>query len=216
MDAQKLGILIDSLKELEMLQTIDFGFDELLDDCGPYFVRLFESATSIKRLELESNKLGADALSCLGSALLAYNNGTLEYLGLARNAINDNALHALAVALLQTTHVENLCLSNNRFLTEKGLACCIANELLRQHTALRKLDISAIRISSFAADEIIRALDVNHNILELKCNGCELDMETETDIFVLMKRNKYILENPYIEEENVSADYIRDWLDRTR
>uniref|UniRef100_A0A1A9X308 Uncharacterized protein n=1 Tax=Glossina brevipalpis TaxID=37001 RepID=A0A1A9X308_9MUSC len=216
MDTKKLSILIDGLKDVSTLEVVDFGFDGLDDTCGQYFKKLFTGSQSLHSLELESNSLGTQAMKDLGLALSNYKGGTLKYLGLARNPLTDEALHSLISAIFDTEHIENLNLKGLTRLTEKGIACCIADELLRKHSNLLHLDMSAIHISSYAADEIMKALQTNTEIRSFHCRGCDLDEETETDIAVILKRNRYIAENPFIGNENVTNEEIDAWLNRTK
>ncbi|XP_005183271.1 uncharacterized protein LOC101887845 [Musca domestica] len=215
MDAEKLLTLIRGLKHLEKIESVDFGYDQLMDDCGNALYELFENTQSIRGLELESNQLGEETLRTLGETLSHYTQGTLEYLGLARNPINDDALHALISNILGTPHISSLNLRGITYLSEDGFICCVAHELLRQHSVLMHLDITAIPIGPKAADQMMLSLNSNEKILNLDYLACGLDEETEQDIAVILKRNKFIIQNPYIGDQTKTDEDIDEWLNTT-
>ncbi|XP_061394591.1 uncharacterized protein LOC133330134 [Musca vetustissima] len=155
MDSEKLLTLIRGLKDLPHLETVDFGCDQLMDDCGNALYELFENTTSLRNLELESNQLCEETLRTLGESINHYSQGTLEYLGLARNPITDVALHALISNIVDTSHISSLNLKGVTYLTDDGFICCVAHELLREHPVLISLDITAIPLSQKAADQLM-------------------------------------------------------------
>ncbi|XP_073846782.1 uncharacterized protein [Musca autumnalis] len=216
MDAEKLLTMVRGLKVLPSLETVDFGCDQLTDDCGNALYELFENTSGIRNLELESNQLGEETLRTLGETLSNYSYGSLEYLGLARNPINDLALHALISNVVGTRHITSLDLRGITYLTEAGFICCVAHELLSQHSPLLRLDITGIHITSKAADQLIISLNSNQKILNLKYLGCGLDKESELDIAVILKRNKFIADNPYIGDQTKTDEDINEWLNTTR
>lgn len=217
MDKRKLEILANVLKNLSSLEVVDLGFNGLKDDAGSSLGELFRGQANIKRLELESNFLNENAMMELAAALREYNNTDLEYLGLARNTINDAALHILVnEGILGTNHVRSLNLRGMPWVTEEGYKCCVANELLVKHMdVLHTLDISANGISPLAADELMIALNKNHKIAVVKCRGSGLDEETDLDVDTVLKRNQYIAENPFVNNAEVGDDEIDEWLNRT-
>uniref|UniRef100_A0A1I8PAF7 Uncharacterized protein n=1 Tax=Stomoxys calcitrans TaxID=35570 RepID=A0A1I8PAF7_STOCA len=216
MDADKLQTLVRGLKGLHQLETVDFGYDNLGEDCASSLYELLEDATSIRNLELESNQLGEEVLMTLGESLQQhYVNGHLEYLGLARNPITEQGLHALVNHILGTSHIKSLNLRGVYNLYENGLICCIARELLLHHKPLEKLDLTGIPININAANELIKALALNQKLLTFECLGCGLDEESQLDIALIMKRNKYLADNPYVDDLTKTDAEVDEWLNRT-
>ncbi|KNC25601.1 hypothetical protein FF38_05795 [Lucilia cuprina] len=216
MDAEKLSTLCRSLGFLPNLETLDFGFDNLGDDCASAFEELFQTTKTLCNLELESNGLGEQVLSQIGKSLKDYKAKDITYLGLARNPITDKALHDFVSEIIGTTHIVELNIRGAKFISDLGICCCLANELLGQHAALTKLDICAIKISSLAANELIKSLTKNQKLLDFYCVGCDLDEESEIDINVLLQRNKYIAENYYLGDSTITTEEIEKWINRTR
>lgn len=216
MDAEKLLIICQALDSLLNLKILDLGNDQLQDDCGYAFQELFANTKSLQHLELETNCFGEKVLLYIGKALQTYTHNKLLYLGLARNPLTDQALHILVSLLLETKHVIDLNIRGSIFLSEKALCCCVANELLRHHAPLIKLDICAIKVSAAAVNEIIKALEKNEKLMELYCSACELDEESEIDIKVLLRRNKYIKENYFVGDPTITAEEIEMWLNGTK
>ena len=216
MNEEKLLILCRALAELECLQTIDFGNDQLNDQCGYAFQELFEISNSLCNLELESNDLNVEVLTTLGTSLKTCKHITLEYLGLARNPLNDDALYALINAIVGTKHVSHLNLKGCRNISEVGISCSLAGELITKHEPLLKVDISGIPLTSAAADEIIIALTINKKIIEFNCCGCEMDEETDIDVNVLLQRNKYCAENYFVGNESIPNEEIEQWMNRMK
>ncbi|KAM7343105.1 uncharacterized protein ACRADG_010252 [Cochliomyia hominivorax] len=216
MDADKLLVLCQALSSLTTLEILDFANDQLPDDCGFAFHELFENTNSLKSLELETNCLNEEALLQLGKALKSYTTNRLNYLGLARNPITDQALHNFLELIIETEHIMELNIRGLKCLTEKALCCCVANKLLKFHKPLLRLDIAAVKISPLAANEIIIALEENKKLLKLYCVGCELDEEAEIDINILLQRNQYIAENYFVGDNSVTTEEVEKWLNRTR
>lgn len=216
MDADKLLILCRSLAELECLQTIDFGNDQLNEHCGYAFEELFEISCSVRNLELESNDFNVNVLTALGLALKTCKNTTLEYLGLARNPLNDYALHALITAIAGTKHVSHLNVKGCPNITEVGISSALAAELIGKHEPLLRLDITGIVITPKAADDIVKALTKNKKIIEFRCCACELDEETDIDINVLIQRNKYCAENFFVGKKSIPTEDVQQWLNRIK
>lgn len=216
MDAEKLLTIVRALKRLDTLETLDFGYDNLGEDCAAAFYELFEEFSSVKYLVLESNNFNVEVLRTIGESLHNLQTGCLEYLDLSRNPITDEALHAFVSNILETSHISTLILRAVPYVTEKGLICCIAQELLRDHHILKKLDLTAVPINENAANELIKSLDLNKKIMAVECLGCGLDEESEIDIAVILKRNKYIAENPYVGDQTKTDEDIDEWLNRTK
>ncbi|XP_037825115.1 LOW QUALITY PROTEIN: uncharacterized protein LOC119613230 [Lucilia sericata] len=216
MDAEKLLTLCRALGFLPHLETLDFGFDNLGDDSASAFEELFQTTKTVCNLELESNGLGEQVLGQIGRSLKNYKAKDMTYLGLARNPITDKALHAFVSEIIGTNHIVELNIRGAKFITDMGLCCCLANELLGQHTPLTKLDICAIKIPPLAANELIKSLAKNEKLLVFYCVGCDLDEELEVDINVLLQRNKYIAENYYVGDSTITNEEIEKWVNRTR
>ncbi|CAD7015382.1 unnamed protein product [Ceratitis capitata] len=160
---QKLYTLAKALKSLVCIETIDFGYDHLDDDCGLGLLELFRQTNSIKSLELEHNLIGAHALHFLAIGISQF-GGQLEYLGLGGNPWHKSC---------DTQHITNLSLSTSQ-ITETAIRCCIANEFLN-HPRLRSLDMRAVPISEQAAIEILQTLQSNTTILKFDVRDCQLD-----------------------------------------
>ncbi|CAD7015377.1 unnamed protein product [Ceratitis capitata] len=119
MDARKLYTLAKALKSLVCIETIDFGYDHLDDDCGLGLLELFRQTNSIKSLELEHNLIGAHALHFLAIGISQF-GGQLEYLGLGGNPLGDWGLHELSTKVVDTQHITNLSLSTSQ-ITETAI-----------------------------------------------------------------------------------------------
>ncbi|XP_012160158.1 uncharacterized protein LOC101462004 isoform X4 [Ceratitis capitata] len=213
MDARKLYTLAKALKSLVCIETIDFGYDHLDDDCGLGLLELFRQTNSIKSLELEHNLIGAHALHFLAIGISQF-GGQLEYLGLGGNPLGDCGLHELSTKVVDTQHITNLSLSTSQ-ITETAIRCCIANEFLN-HPRLRSLDMRAVPISEQAAIEILQTLQSNTTILKFDVRDCRLDADLELDIEIILKRNKYISENPYLNDLSKTMDEIDEFVKRIK
>lgn len=216
MDTKKFDLIVHCLKDIRSLQIVDFGYDYLKDDCAPYFRVLFSGSCCLQQLELESNELGESSMYGLGSALKNYTNGHLIYLGLARNPLTDKALHTIVSAIIASGHLKEFNIRGAKFITENGISCCIAKELLGEKSQLVSLDMSAINISEFAANEILKSLEYNKKSLDFKCRGCNLADDCEFDINVILKRNHFVKDNSYVDNEKITSEEIDAWLSRTQ
>ncbi|XP_069964169.1 uncharacterized protein [Bactrocera oleae] len=213
MDARKLYILAKSLKCLQSIETIDFGYDCLDDDCGLGLFELFRHTNSIKSLELEHNLIGAHALHFLAIGLSQY-GGQLEYLGLGGNPLGDWGLHELSRKVFGTQNITHLNVRTSQ-MTQSAIICCIANEFLK-HLPLRSLDLRAVPISQQAGIEILKVLQFNTTIMNLDARDCQLDADLEIDIDIILKRNQYIAENPYLNDYTKTTEEINEYVNRIK
>ncbi|XP_054739162.1 uncharacterized protein LOC129245165 [Anastrepha obliqua] len=213
MDGQKLYIISKALKCLQSIEIIDFGYDHLEDDCGLGLYELFRHTKSIKSLELEHNLIGQRAMHFLAIGISRY-GGQLEYVGLDGNLLGDEGLHELSSKILGTQHIARLRLRIAQ-LTESAIICCIANELLK-HPPLQYLDIRTVPISRVAGVEILKVLQFNQTLMHFDVRDCQLDPDLGLDIVLIMKRNQYIAENPYLNDPTLSADKIDEFVNRIK
>lgn len=215
MDARKLELLLRSLCNIDTLEILNLGNDQLKDDCGTALVKMFLYSKSLKSLELEGNEVGPLVMMEFANAFKSFHI-KLQYLGLRENPLTDEGLHALASSLIGTENVKHLCLSGLIDISEQGLICCICNELLRQHKHLTHLDLTCIKMSPKVGQELLAALQVNQTIQQMDCRACGLDVDSQFEIDLLLKRNRYIFKNPYVGDKTKSSDEIQEFVSRIK
>ncbi|XP_037954737.1 uncharacterized protein LOC119684711 [Teleopsis dalmanni] len=208
MNSKKLNILLKTLIVLQDLEVLDFGYDQLQDDCLR-LSDLLQFTKNVKSIELEGNYLGPNVMEKFGEALEDY-KGVVEYVGLAANPLEDAGLHSFVSAIIGTEQVSKLCL-NGIEVSQSGISCCIADELLACHKPLQELDFKGVQIEWDTSEDIMRALVKNQKISNFDCRGCGLEFEIEFEIEVIMRRNKYIQNNPYIGNENETKESILEF-----
>ncbi|XP_030387361.1 uncharacterized protein LOC115633980 [Scaptodrosophila lebanonensis] len=214
MDNMKLHILTRALKNLETIEVIDLGFDQLSDDCGTSLAALFENESSLKALELENNRLGINAMDSLGIALRFYNHHSLEYLGLAHNPLGSEGLSAIFRHIMGTKHVQELNLSGingDKIAVQRSVTT-----LLRNHEPLRRLHIAAIPFNPILGKGIIRALVSNHKVIHFDCRECEFESDEEFEADLIVRRNNFELDNTYLGDTTKTEEDIMDYINNMR
>lgn len=196
LNAFKLYPLCRVLRSLPSLEVVDFGYDQMPDDCGPHLGILLDRRCMLKSLELEYNRLDVRAMSAIGQALQRSSPTKLHYLGLAHNKIGCEALGILCTHLKGTEHVLQLNLSgievNARCFTDE------ISDLLRRHEPLRQLKMVAIPLGPDLGRRLMCALNTSTNITLFDCRDCDLDVESELQADLVVRRNIYRAENSYV------------------
>ncbi|XP_043651185.1 uncharacterized protein LOC122618659 [Drosophila teissieri] len=185
----KLYTVCRALRTLPLLEVVDFGYNQMTDDCGPELGTLVERLCMLKSLELEYNRLDTRAMSAIGEALQRTNLSRLEYLGLAHNKLSGESLSILCNGIRDTEHVEELDVSgieaNPRIVVDQ------LGYLLRHHEPLRRLKMVAIPLGSKLGIRLICALAVNKHVTHFDCRDCDLDEKEEFEANVAVRRNIY-------------------------
>lgn len=215
MDSFKLGILLRSVSKLPSLECLNFGFDQLKDDCGNALIKILIFSNSLKSFELEGNELGKNVMRELGNAIKNF-KGKLDYLGLSENPLTTEGLHILVNSLLGTENVKHLCLAGVSGISDSGLICCLFQKLLRHHNILIKLDLTCIKMNEKVGNELLKALQVNRNIQFLDCKGCDLSVDMQFEVELLLKRNHYIAQNSYIGDTTKTNEEINAIVTRIK
>ncbi|XP_062132179.1 uncharacterized protein LOC133842896 [Drosophila sulfurigaster albostrigata] len=216
MDHMKLLIIAEALKKLDSLEIVDFGYDQLEDDCDVALEMLLDRKTMLKELELGYNKLEENALKAIGYALKCYtdNHGSdappMEYLGLAHNPLGHSSIGPLVHDILGTDHVARLNI--NGIFTDPFALAYNLNLLLRRHKPLLHLDMASIKLSSTQGKIILPALEFNRNILHFDCRGCDFSVDEEFEADVIVRRNNYIAKYPYLDDATDTQFDVRKYL----
>ncbi|EDV50213.1 uncharacterized protein LOC6545848 [Drosophila erecta] len=185
----KLYTVCRALRMLPLLEVVDFGYNQMTDDCGPELGILLERLLMLKSLELEYNRLDTRAMASIGQALQRSNHSRLEYLGLAHNKLSGDSLSILCNGIKGTEHVEELNVSgietNPRIFVDQ------IGDLLRHHGPLRRLKMVAIPLGSKLGRKLICALVANTKVTYFDCRDCDLDVQEEFEANVAVRRNIY-------------------------
>lgn len=214
MDAIKLIILSRVLKQLDSLQTVDFGGDELGDDCNIGLGILLDRRVMLKSLELEHNQLGRLALESVGNALrqqAALDDGddgeTLRYLGLSHNPVGETGFQGLISDIIGTQHVQELNIIGLEQISPSVLVQQVCN-LLRQHAPIRSIQMMGNGLNNIVGLNLLRALEQNHKIRQFDCRDCDLSFEQEFEIDVIMRRNEYEARNTFLGDTSHTEETL--------
>ncbi|KAH8383650.1 hypothetical protein KR009_009823 [Drosophila setifemur] len=193
LNQRKLSILARSLRSMELLEEVDFGYDQMADDCSEALGILLNRMRMYRILQLEYNRLGNNTAMVLNKALSEAHDGVLEYLGLAHNSLTELALHNVLRGISGTHHV--LALNISGIDTVKGSVGREIGNLLRNHTPLRSLEMASVNIGPVQGLQLVRSLEKNDRILYMDCRECDLDPDQEFEVDIIVRRNNYIYEN---------------------
>ncbi|XP_017016711.1 uncharacterized protein [Drosophila kikkawai] len=199
MDPTKLRILARTLKAMDSLEEVDFGYNQMPDECCDALVYLLQRPRMYRILQLEYNRLGSKTAVMLGKAFIEAQEGVLEYLGLAYNPFNESAIESLVTGLVGTPHV--LALNISGLENTKGALGRGIGRLLRNHEPLISLEIAANNIGVSQGDSILKCLEKNQKILYMDCRECDLSQVQEFEVDMIVRRNNYIHENMHHGEK---------------
>ncbi|KAH8377711.1 hypothetical protein KR093_006756 [Drosophila rubida] len=217
MDHMKLLIIVESLNKLDTLEVVDFGYDQLDDQCYVALEMLLDRFTQLKELELEYNKLEGNVIEAIGYGLKCYSKADgppMQYLGLAHNPLGHTGITALLSAILGTEHIARLNISG--IMADPVVLTHDISLLLRNHKPLLHLDMVAIKLNAICGRNIIRALETNRKILHFDCRGCDFSLEQEYEADVLERRNNYIARYPYVGDTSHSQFDVLSFLSRLK
>ncbi|KAH8404841.1 hypothetical protein KR222_005823 [Zaprionus bogoriensis] len=211
MDNMKLLLVCRALRQLKELEVVDFGYDRLQDDCSVAVEMLLDRNVMLKSLELEYNNLARRTVHSIGSMLRANANNSpegksLEYLGLAHNLLDSFSLDNLVQSVIGTNHLQVLNINGVGVDPEK-LASAI-DHLLRNHSALRRLDMAANTLSPHDGHKIICALQTNHKVLHFDCRGCDFSEDQEYEADIILRRNNYVAEHTFLGDDTQTEESL--------
>ncbi|KAH8263344.1 hypothetical protein KR044_007606 [Drosophila immigrans] len=219
MDHMKLLIVARALRQLDALEVVDFGYDQLEDNSSVALGMLLDRRVMLKRLELEYNKLGRKSMDSIGYALKCHAekepNGTpLQYLGLAHNPLGDTFLNYLIYNVVGTNHVQELNI-NGAEGTQPAIVRDVCN-LLRRHAPLRRLTMAGIALDYWKTDDIICSLFTNNNVVQFDCRGCDFHEDEEFEADVIARRNEYLEDHKGLEAALESEQGFQDYITNRR
>ncbi|XP_034098064.2 uncharacterized protein LOC117563716 [Drosophila albomicans] len=219
MDAMKMLIVTRALRQINALEVVDFGYDQLEDDSSVGLEMLLDRRVMIKQLELEYNKLGKKSVDSISFALKCHSennpNGTpLQYLGLAHNLLGDTFISHLIYNLADTNHIQELNING-----AGGSPHAILRDvchLLRGHAPLRRLWMAGIDLQYHDTNDLICSLFTNQNVVEFDCRGCGLDEDEEYEADVIVRRNKYQGEHASLQTALSTENGLENYLTNLR
>ncbi|XP_022225524.2 uncharacterized protein LOC111076158 [Drosophila obscura] len=200
MDSRHLSILARALRTMDSLEIIDFGYDQMEDDCSNALQILMDRTKMVKKLQLEYNRLGVNSMEVIGLALAHHKDDFLEYLGLAHNPLRENALTKLFHHIHGTGHVRALNITGVEGGPSKGAIARDIAFLLRHHHPLRRLEMAAIPLGSAVGLPLLRSLEGNRKVIYFDCRECDLDADQEFQADIIVRRNNYWVKNPPIDD----------------
>uniref|UniRef100_A0A6P4DYF1 Uncharacterized protein LOC108038312 isoform X1 n=1 Tax=Drosophila rhopaloa TaxID=1041015 RepID=A0A6P4DYF1_DRORH len=202
MDLKKFRILARALGTIDSLEEVDFGYDQMTDECSEGLSYLLKRPRMYRIIQLEYNRLGTNSAVVLGEALSESQEGVLEYLGLAHNPLNELAIHSLISGFIGTPHVMALNISG--IDSTQGAFARDIGTLLRSHTPLVSLEMAAINIGTSQGVQILRSLEKNFRVLYADFRDCEMGNDQEFEVDMIIRRNNYVEENMH-HGENLCA-----------
>lgn len=213
MDSMKLIIIIKALRNLEDLEVVDFGCDNLDDDCYLSLNMLLDRKNMLKSLELEYNMLGRNVMDSIGNVLLSqYNENpevtALEYLGLAHNLLPGDGLDNFIHKIIGTIHIHKLNLNGVALEPDKMVNS--VSHLLRKHKPLRQLQMAANPLNPISGKSLICALQTNHKIIHFDCRGCNLSENQEYEADVIVRRNNYETVNTFLGDTSITEEMLNE------
>ncbi|XP_017130620.1 uncharacterized protein LOC108148219 [Drosophila elegans] len=202
LDLKKFRILARALRTMDSLEEVDFGYDQMTDECSEGLSHLLKRPKMYRIIQLEYNRLGTNSAVVLAEALSKSQEGVLEYLGLAHNPLSELAIHSLISGFIGTPHVMALNLSG--IDSAMGAFARDIGTLLRSHTPLVSLEMAAISLGANQGTKLLRSLEKNNRVLYADFRECDMNNDQEFEVDMILRRNDYIRENLH-HGENLCA-----------
>lgn len=203
MNCEKMRILMNGIRKVH-IERLDLSFCHLdassIDQLALYLGDC--KSKSLKYLVLMGNHIGGGALAGFAAGLALF-AGNLRHLGLSQNPLDADGIQSIVAAIVHSKRVEQIDISGCLIGPDGEQQIAI---LLEEKSQLRKINISSVQISNECATEIIRCLKNNYDIVYFECRNCELSLEQETNIRVLIDRNVYYKKYPYLLKDNFTEE----------
>lgn len=213
-DSKKFKVLAEGFMHLP-LEELEFYFCRLNDECSLTVFKILQSNQQLKRLGLAGNYFKIRVAKALAFGI-QYFEGNLDYLDISRNPLKDEAITYLIRGIIGVEQVKRLNVTGIG-VTSEGAA--LLSEFIKEHKFLQRMDMVAVPVTENGAERLIKCLKENVNVIQLDYRGCGLSMNQEYQMDILLKRNRYILDNPYLREEekdNWTTAKIEAWVSRVK
>lgn len=212
-----MDTLLTNLNNCVKLEELDFSNCDLTGDCiisvSLYMVR----AKSLRSIELQGNKIDNQGCRCLAYGLQNCGVRHLSHLGLARNPITEAGAIELGAGIFYGPPVLSLNLSG---CVVGGFGCNRVAQIVGMHSnKAEKIDISCVRFSEAAGDELVQMVEKNFSVLQLDCRGCGLTEEQEFKVRLSVERNRYYAANPCVKKTHFSLRDVQEaeaWMARVK
>ncbi|KAL5278846.1 hypothetical protein ACFFRR_003464 [Megaselia abdita] len=213
-DSKKFKVLAEGFFALA-LEELEFYFCRLNDECSLTIFKILQCNKNLKKLTLAGNNFRIRVPKALAFGI-QYFEGKLDYLDISRNPLKDEAITYLIRGVIGVEQINHLNVTGIG-VTSEGAA--LISEFIKEHKYLQKVDMVAVPITEDGGDRLIKCLKDNVNVIHLDYRGCGLSINQEYQMEILLKRNRYILENPYLREEeknNWTTEEIEAWVNRVK
>lgn len=213
-DSEKFKVITEGFKDLA-LEELEFYFCRLGDECSLTVFKILQTNKDLKRFNLSGNYFRIRVPKALAFGIQNF-EGKLEYLDISRNPLKDEAITFLIRGIIGVQQVKHLNVTGIG-VTSEGAA--LLSEFVKEHQYLEKMDMVAVPVSESGGDRLIKCLKDNVNVVHLDYRGCGLNMNQEYQMEVLLRRNRYILANPYLraeEKDNWTTEEIEAWINRVK
>lgn len=213
-DSKKFRVLVEGLERLA-LEELEFYFCRLNDECSLTVFKILQTNKELKRLVLAGNYFRIRVPKALAFGIQHF-EGQLDYLDISRNPLKDEAITYLIRGIIGVHQVKHLNVTGIGVTSEGAALLC---EFVKEHKYLQKMDMVAVPVTEDGGDRLIKCLKENVNVIHLDYRGCGLSIDQEFKMDILLKRNRYILENPYLraeEKDNWTTEEIEAWVNRSK
>jgi Ran GTPase-activating protein (RanGAP) involved in mRNA processing and transport len=129
--------------------------------------------TQLRHLDISENSLGASSMELLGR-YLANPSSMLEHLNVGNCEISDDLLGFFGQYLCTNTSLQYLSIRSNKLGQKNEKSVLVFAQLIRQHPAIKSLDLSDNFVHKSAACELLRSLQANQSLSSLNLSGNQI------------------------------------------
>ena len=167
-----------ALNSISYLSKFSINHIVITKEAANVLARILSQNVGLKELDLSFNSLEVTGATIVFKGMNML--GNLNKLNISNNSISGESAHEIAAVLAQKKSLEELDLSFNN-LGASGAVRIFSS--MKNYTRLIKLNVSAIGMTDFAAENVAIILNNNINLKELSLSDNKIQAEGATQIF---------------------------------
>ena len=195
------SVILKALKDKSNLTILHLNNTLMTGEVVEDLAAVIRNKSSLKKLSLESNRLGLSAVVIL-QALQEHSR--LKVLNLGGNNLTAHVAEDLAAAIRNNSSLEKLCIGSNRL----GLSAVMILQALQEHSRLKVLNLGGNNLTAHVAEDLATIVKNNSGLEELYLSNNSLKTSTSVILKALKeKSNLTILHlNNTLMTEEVAED----------
>lgn len=167
LDDRKCKILMRGLIHCQLIE-IDLSYCHLTDDAGKPIGQFLMENSTLKRLELRGNDIGASGCQAIGYGMQHF-NGSLDYIGLASNPIGEHGVLSIGGGFCQSENIREIDFSGCNVNADAAFRMA---QIVGFHRHISWMDLCSVPLGRSGGEKLVENVERNKSVLYLECRGC--------------------------------------------